>query len=165
MGITSTFVVHMLSNLFSLIANGVVILVFIGLVALADVPSSVLFAGLDAFKSLVQNQTPWTVAILFASRIIFFAATGHVALFAIKGLGVKFPVLQSVTGLMTFVVVLVVQPAIQLRLTTIPASNWIGFRLGWVRNPALDDPMLLPAFAALVISAIWVNWILSKYSA
>jgi hypothetical protein len=145
--------------------NALIIAIYVIAIVLADVPSAILFAGLDTFKSLIASGATLEGALPLLVRMVCTAATGHIALFAIAALQTKFLLLAEVPALVTFSVIICAQPVVQLFLRVIPAQNLLGFSLGWVSNPAARDPMLWAALAIMLLGLISTTVVLQKYSA
>jgi hypothetical protein len=148
-----------------MLVNVLIVGVYIAMVVLADIPSAILFAGLDTFKSLVISGATLETTLPLVLRMVCTAATGHIALFAIAALQPKFRILESVPSLVTFCVIICFQPLIQLFLRVTPARNVLGFGLSWVNNPAAKDPYLWAATATMLLGLILTTVVLQKYSA
>jgi hypothetical protein len=148
-----------------MVFNILIVAVYIVAVVLADVPSAVLFAGLDTFKAMVISGATLEITLPLVARMVATAATGHLALFCIAALQPKFRVLETVPSLVTFCVIICFQPLIQLFLRVTPAQNFLGFGLSWVNNPAARDPQLWGAVAMMLLGLILTTVVLQKYSA
>jgi hypothetical protein len=147
-----------------MIFNALVILVYLAAVILADMPSAILFAGLDTFKSMVASGSYLEATLPLVVRMVVTAATGHIALFCIAAFQTKFLLLAEVPSLVTFCVIICAQPLVQLFLRVIPAQNLLGFSLGWVNNPAARDPYLWAAISMMLLGLILTTVVLQKYS-
>jgi hypothetical protein len=148
-----------------MLGNVLIVGCYLVAVILADMPSAILFAGLDTFKSMVASGITLEVAVPLVARMVCVAATGHLALFCIAGLQTKFLLLAEVPSLVTFCIIICAQPLVQLFLRVIPAQNFLGFTLGWVNNPAARDPMLWIAVSGMLLGLILTTVVLQKYSA
>jgi hypothetical protein len=145
--------------------NFLVIAVYVVAVVLADVPSAILFKGIDTFKALVISGATLETTLPLVARMVATAATGHIALFCIAALQPKFRILESVPSLVTFCVIICFQPVIQLFLQVTPARNFLGFGLSWVSNPASRDPMLWASAVLMLVGLVLTTVVLQKYSA
>jgi hypothetical protein len=156
--------VHTIQFIF-MFSNVLIIAVYIVAVVLADVPSAVLFAGLDTFKAMVISGATLETTLPLVFRMVCTAATGHLALFCIASLQPKFRILESVPSLVTFCVIICFQPLIQLFLRVTPARNFLGFGLSWVNNPAARDPQLWFSVVLMLVGLVLTSIVLQKYSA
>lgn len=147
-----------------MLQNLLIIAVYIVAVVSADVPSAILFAGLDTFKAMVISGAALETTLPLVFRMICTAAAGHLALFAIAALQPKFRILESVPSLVTFCVIICFQPLIQLFLKVIPSRNVLGFSLAWVSSPAAKDPYLWAAIATMLVGLVCTTVVLQKYS-
>lgn len=147
-----------------MLVNFLIIAIYVIAVVAADIPSAILFSGLDTFKSMVANNVHLEATLPLMIRMVLTAATGHLALFAIAALQTRFRVLESVPSLITFCVIICAQPVIQLFLKVIPSWNVLGFSLAWVNNPAAKDPYLWAAIATMLVGLVCTTIVLQKYS-
>jgi hypothetical protein len=147
-----------------MLVNFLIVGVYVVLVVLADIPSAILFAGLDTFKALVISGATLETTLPLVARMVATAATGHLALFCIAALQPKFRILESVPSLVTFCVIICFQPLIQLFLRVTPARNVLGFGLSWVQNPAARDPYLWMAVSMMLLGLVLTTLALQKYS-
>jgi hypothetical protein len=145
-------------------SNFLIIAVYVIAVVLADIPSAILFAGLDTFKSLVASGATLEGALPLLVRMVCTAATGHIALFAIAALQTKFLLLAEVPAIITFCVIICFQPLVQLFLRVTPVQNFLGFGLSWVSNPAAKDPYLWAAVSMMLLGLVLTTLVLQKYS-
>ena len=148
-----------------MVSNFLIVSCYIVAVILADMPSAILFAGLDTFKSMVASGVPLEAGLPLVGRMVVTAATGHIALFCIAALQTKFLLLAEVPSLVTFCVIICAQHLVQLFLRVIPTQNFLGFTLAWVNNPAARDPYLWAAISMMLLGLILTTVVLQKYSA
>ena len=153
------------SEFIFMFSNFLIVAFYLVAVILADMPSAILFAGLDTFKSMVASGITLEAAIPLVARMVCVAATGHFALFCIAGLQTKFLLLAQVPSLVTFCVIICAQPLVQLFLRVTPVQNFLGFGLSWVSNPAARDPYLWIAVSMMLLGLILTTVVLQKYSA
>jgi hypothetical protein len=143
--------------------NLVIVAAYVVACVLADFPSAILFSGLDEFKILVVAGAPLGVCLGLMVRMVATAATGHVALFAIASLMPKFSILANVPSLVTFTIIICAQPLVQLFLKVRVTNNVYGFSLGWVKHPALHDPLLGVGLTVMLAGLLLTTWVLGKY--
>ncbi len=145
-------------------SNFLIVAFYLVAVILADMPSAILFAGLDTFKNLVASGVTLETALPLVARMVCVAATGHIALFCIAGLQTKFLLLAEVPSLVTFCVIICAQPLVQLFLRVTPVQSFLGFGLSWVNNPAARDPYLWAAISMMLLGLVLTTLVLQKYS-